>query len=419
MALIALLVVGLIVNHPENLECGTDATTRLKLGARIMQGQVVPGTLEDNITLIVDADWKGAEVRAPVGVNFAVRLIGGGSITPNVTKGSLLNITFKGGSSFLATTGGVFRLILEGASAATNSELRVGFSADGPPGVKLLTSKTPPGPAPPTPLLPFSIVDTHVHLSTTTNGINYTWARDPSKLSPPQQCPCRPPCFCNMSLPEYIGAIVAQPPPGFGTQPVATYAKHLDELQSLPLVRGVRVYLNTGTVETLKGGLEELGLRNMVVDFFVPDVTNSSVVDIVRESAGTTFNIEHLGCGCDVKALHDDKELFKRWRLAVWELARLPNIGCFQVGGTMAAFKTKSAVDPKLIQPFIQTAVEAFGYDRLCFEANWFFCNFVDSMDGFSTWVDVLVPMLKEIGASEADLEMLFRTNAMRVYGIV
>lgn len=52
--------------------------------------QVVPGTLEDNITLIVDADWKGAEVRAPVGVNFAVRLIGGGSITPNVTKGSLL-----------------------------------------------------------------------------------------------------------------------------------------------------------------------------------------------------------------------------------------------------------------------------------------------------------------------------------------
>lgn len=40
MALIALLVVGLIVNHPENLECGTDATTRLKLGARIMQGQV-------------------------------------------------------------------------------------------------------------------------------------------------------------------------------------------------------------------------------------------------------------------------------------------------------------------------------------------------------------------------------------------
>ena len=52
------------------------------------------------------------------------------------------------------------------------------------------------------------------------------------------------------------------------------------------------------------------------------------------------------------------------------------------------------------------------------FHPQGFFCNFVDSMDGFSTWVDVLVPMLKEIGASEADLEMLFRTNAMRVYGI-
>ena len=52
----------------------------------------------------------------------------------------------------------------------------------------------------------------------------------------------------------------------------------------------------------------------MVVDFYVPDVTNSSVVDIVRGSAGTTFNIEHLGCGCDVKALHDDEVLFKKWR---------------------------------------------------------------------------------------------------------
>lgn len=38
--------------------------------------------------------------------------------------------------------------------------------------------------------------------ATTTNGINYSWGVDPSKLSPPQQCPCRPPCFCNMSLVE-------------------------------------------------------------------------------------------------------------------------------------------------------------------------------------------------------------------------
>ena len=38
--------------------------------------------------------------------------------------------------------------------------------------------------------------------ATTTNGINYSWGVVPSKLSPPQQCPCRPPCFCNMSLVE-------------------------------------------------------------------------------------------------------------------------------------------------------------------------------------------------------------------------
>jgi hypothetical protein len=49
------------------------------------------------------------------------------------------------------------------------------------------------------PLLPFGVVDTHVHMATTTNGISYAWAHDPSTLDPPEQCPCRPPCACNMS----------------------------------------------------------------------------------------------------------------------------------------------------------------------------------------------------------------------------
>lgn len=60
-AAIMLLVVNMVLvnvylSHPENLECGTDATTRLDLGARIMQGAVsrVNGVAAVSLTADVD-----------------------------------------------------------------------------------------------------------------------------------------------------------------------------------------------------------------------------------------------------------------------------------------------------------------------------------------------------------------------------
>jgi hypothetical protein len=38
--------------------------------------------------------------------------------------------------------------------------------------------------------------------------------------------------------PTKIGAIIAQPPPGFGYQPVPSYSANLDNLQELELARG-------------------------------------------------------------------------------------------------------------------------------------------------------------------------------------
>ena len=51
--------------------------------------------------------------------------------------------------------------------------------------------------------LPFDVVDAHVHLINTDNGIDYLWAVAPESLKPPQHCPCRPPCLCNWTLLDY------------------------------------------------------------------------------------------------------------------------------------------------------------------------------------------------------------------------
>ena len=59
----------------------------------------------------------------------------------------------------------------------------------------------------------------------------------------------------------------------------------------------------------------------------------------------------------------------------------------------------------------------------MVFEANWFFCNFLPDgpdkgMDAYNTLARLLVPMLRELGATEADLKQLFRTNALQAYSI-
>lgn len=94
-----------------------------------------------------------------------------------------------------------------------------------------------------------------------------------------------------------IGAIMAQPPPGFGLKPVSFYKDDLARLAQLRLMRGMRVYLNGNNTEMLLAGLEELGKRNWVVDFYVPEITDPRVARLLSQSPQTTFIVEHLGCG--------------------------------------------------------------------------------------------------------------------------
>jgi predicted TIM-barrel fold metal-dependent hydrolase len=161
-----------------------------------------------------------------------------------------------------------------------------------------------------------------------------------------------------------IGAIMAQPPPGFGTSPVSNYSAQLDELQAkVPLVRGVRTDLAEHTPDKL-AALKELGRRNLVVDF-LSDIVSGIPFQIIRDTPTVKYQIEHLGCGCGVAALYANQTMYKQWQAAIKQLATLPNIQALQVGGTMAGFKSKDKVDAATIKPFVQTVVREFGFKRL------------------------------------------------------
>ena len=43
--------------------------------------------------------------------------------------------------------------------------------------------------------------------------------------------------------------------------------------------------------------MDELGRRGMVVDTFVPAITDPRGFEVMRRTPNTTYNIEHFGCG--------------------------------------------------------------------------------------------------------------------------
>lgn len=133
---------------------------------------------------------------------------------------------------------------------------------------------------------PTRVVDGHVHLTNVTL-LDYLWGNASAGT-----CPCAPPCLCSWTIPQWraassslaptrlvfvevdvnhsqwlaeamwvqglasrpggevIGAIVAQPPPGFGTAavPDGEMAAELDRFAALPLVHGVRPSIPWGSL---------------------------------------------------------------------------------------------------------------------------------------------------------------------------
>ena len=71
--------------HPSSLECGTDATTRLRYGATIMGRKVGMSGLLDGV-IVGNTCWGGVmqymSVTAPNGTFLAVRVMGPGEIAP-------------------------------------------------------------------------------------------------------------------------------------------------------------------------------------------------------------------------------------------------------------------------------------------------------------------------------------------------
>jgi len=311
----------------------------------------------------------------------------------------------------------------------------------------------------------FSVVDAHVHIMQTTNGLNYTWAADPNTLTPPQQCPCAPPCACNRSLTGYqrssssswkvekvvfcevavaaeqwlqearwvqtqhpglIGAIIAQPPPGFGSGPVSSYEGLLDAAAAeIELLRGLRpqpLVLNLSTVAA-RQAMEEAGKRGLVIDFTLEEVALDgsifkALLELIADTPNTSYVIEHLA---NPPGTNTSATALSAWADALHKLAALPNVACLQLGGEVTLWQGQGRVNHTAVASQLQAAIDIFGFDRICFEGNWFFNNWAPPharLDLYGEWATILLDVLEQRGASMPEKRKVLRENAARIYSI-
>ncbi|WP_175817250.1 amidohydrolase family protein [Burkholderia diffusa] len=164
-----------------------------------------------------------------------------------------------------------------------------------------------------------------------------------------------------------------------------------------------------------------LASRGLSFDAAVFHQQLPEVAELARAFPDTTIVLNHLGLAM---ALDMDQparmEVFRDWREKLRALSRHPNIVC-KIGGfgmPFWGFGFEQRTDPiasvelaAAWQPYVETAVEAFGPGRCMMESNYppdaMSCGFVPLWNALKRTV---------AGASREDKAALFHDTAARVY---
>lgn len=149
------------------------------------------------------------------------------------------------------------------------------------------------------------------------------------------------------------------------------------------------------------------GVR-MLADFglsFDICVDHRHMANLVRFAAmvpEVPMMLDHVG----KPAIRDG--LSEPWATHLRELARMPHVAC-KLSGLMTEARAGFA-DGELDR-FVDVAVDAFGFDRLCFGGDWPVVVEAAPLSRWIAWVD-----RRLAGVDEADRRKVWRDNAIRFY---
>ena len=167
--------------------------------------------------------------------------------------------------------------------------------------------------------------------------------------------------------------------------------------------------------------LQQLAPRGLSFDAAVFHQQLPELAALADAFPDTTIVLNHMGMAMSLGMDADARnEVFRNWSAALRELARRPNVTC-KVGGLgmpIWGFGFESRSDPigyaelaTAWQPYVETAIDAFGVERCMMESNF-------PPDGRSCGFVPLWNALKHIvrSYSSAERAALFHDTAARVY---
>jgi L-fuconolactonase len=280
----------------------------------------------------------------------------------------------------------------------------------------------------------FPLVDTHLHLWDVAR-LRYPWLASAPKLNKSHliddyRRACAPvavakmvfvQCDCDRSQFQQevewvtqvarqdprLRGIVAWSPLENGDAAEAEVAR----LAANPLVKGIRRLIQSEPDPafclrpSFVRGVQMLHGHGLSFDLCIYHHQLANTIKLVRQCPDMRFVLDHMGKPA-IKA-----GLLEPWRAELRELAAMENVWCKLSGvATEADHANWTSAD---LRPYIDHAVECFGFDRLMFGGDWPVSTLATN---YARWVATLDDALR--GCTQDELQKVYVRNAETFYRV-
>lgn len=183
----------------------------------------------------------------------------------------------------------------------------------------------------------------------------------------------------------------------------------LDKLGSHPRLKGIRRLIQSEpdprfcAQPAFVAGVRKLASRGLSFDLCIHHPQLPAAIELARQAPEVQFVLDHLGKP-DIKG-----GVLEPWKTQLRELAALENVVCKVSGAATEADWQRWT--PEQLRPYLDHAIEVFGFDRLMFGSDWPVCTVAVE---YRRWLEVVQEAAK--GASAAEQRRLFRETAARFY---